>query len=112
MARNYHQGQPWTSGTITKQDGPLSFTVHVENGQMWKRHVDQLKTLHSSTPQSEFPTTDSSTFDTTPLPNTTTAEPGATAGRSPDNNGSTPTEYPPQPRLYPQRNRQPPDRLM
>lgn len=105
MARKYRQGQPWIPGTISKQDRPLSFTVCMENGQMWKRHINQLKTLHSLTPPSEFPTPNSSTLDSTPLPNTTSTGLEADTGRSP-------TESPPQPRVYPQRNRQPPDRLM
>ena len=48
MVRNYRSGPDWIPGTVTKALGPLTFLVCVENGQVWKRHIDQIKLLRAS----------------------------------------------------------------
>ena len=45
MVRNYRLGPVWMPGTTTQAQRPLTFIVCVESGQLWKRHVDQLKSL-------------------------------------------------------------------
>ena len=54
MVKNFRPGPNWVPGTITKQDGPVSFTVCVENGQLWKRHIDHIKSLGDREIQHEF----------------------------------------------------------
>ena len=44
MARNYHEGPDWLPGTVLELLGPVTYHMKV-NGQVWKRHIDQLKIL-------------------------------------------------------------------
>ena len=41
-ARNYGVGQTWSPGVIIGVDGPVSFVVKLEDGRIWRRHLDQL----------------------------------------------------------------------
>ena len=44
--RNYRKNHSqWTSGTVTAQTWPVSYSVEVTPGVTWRRHADQ---LHSS----------------------------------------------------------------
>ena len=62
-------------GVIIKQLGPLSYFIKLDDGHLWKRHVDHLKLVPSQLPvavtddddisfkddlEEEFPTADSS----------------------------------------------------
>ena len=40
VAQNFRPGPTW------KENGPLSFTICLEDGQVWKRHMDHIKFLH------------------------------------------------------------------
>ena len=42
IARNYSDGEKWLSGTIAEKLGPLSYSVKMDNGLLWRRHIDQL----------------------------------------------------------------------
>ena len=54
MVRNFCAGDKWIAGTIMERTGPLSYLVQVTGGQMWKRHIDQLRQMDDS-PQQEKP---------------------------------------------------------
>ena len=43
MARNYRAGPVWIPGTVVKQNGPLSYLVKANGGQLWRPHIDQLR---------------------------------------------------------------------
>ena len=43
MARNYRAGPVWIPGTEVKQNGPLSYLIKANGGQLWRRHIDQLR---------------------------------------------------------------------
>ena len=43
MAHNYRPGNKWVPGILKKQLGPVTFLVETEQGQIWKRHIDQLQ---------------------------------------------------------------------
>ena len=43
MVRNWHAGDKWIPETIMETTCPLSYLVQVAGGQMWKRHIDQLR---------------------------------------------------------------------
>ena len=68
MTRNYRSGPDWIPGTITAIKGPVTFTVCVDNGQLWKRHVDQLKSLSAMSPQTEFAHSSDSDTDFNMIP--------------------------------------------
>ena len=36
----------WLSGTIAERHGPKSYVVSLDDGQVWKRHVDHIQRLH------------------------------------------------------------------
>ncbi|XP_063627468.1 uncharacterized protein K02A2.6-like [Cydia splendana] len=42
-ARNFSKGEKWVSGTITEQLGSRNYLVQREDGQIIKRHIDQLR---------------------------------------------------------------------
>ena len=42
-AQNFALGRPWVPGTICAIDGPVSYVVRLEDGRIWRRHVDQLR---------------------------------------------------------------------
>ena len=122
MVRNYRPGPAWIPGTITQAQGPLTFIVCVESGQLWKRHVDQLKSLSTPKPTTEFTIDGNQDAEHTPADSVTPSEPT----KSQTTTGSGTSLSPPSPSptadqdrsalsgtsRYPQRDRHPPDRLM
>ena len=60
MVRNYRQGPKWVEGVLTKQIGPLTFLMQVDQGQILKHHVDQLQDIVDS-PQSSIDTSPTET---------------------------------------------------
>ena len=46
MARNNKPRMPDVLDKVTKRLGPLTYLVETESGQIWKRHIDHLKSLH------------------------------------------------------------------
>ena len=62
LVRNYRPGEDWVPGTVVDRKGPHSYTVQVANGQLWHRHIDQLKEMKDS-PQEDV-LTNSSDIDT------------------------------------------------
>lgn len=43
MARNYGRGPKWESAVVVERKGPLSYTVQLNSGVIWRRHIDQLR---------------------------------------------------------------------
>ena len=41
IARNYSDGEKWLPGTIAEKLGPLLYSVKMDNGLLWRRHIDQ-----------------------------------------------------------------------
>ena len=54
MAHNLRPGPKWIPGTIVGRNGPLSYVVQVEGGQVWKRHIEQLREV-GDTPVGDIP---------------------------------------------------------
>lgn len=101
MARNNKTGMPYVCGKIKKKIGPLTET---ESGQIWKRHIDHLKSLGGS----NFSTSESDEQLTysTELEDSEVVIEDANASES---NAHTDQQSPP--RRYPQReSRHPPKR--
>lgn len=75
MARNVRPGDDWIPATVVERTGPVSYLVETCEHQLWKRHVDQLKTLADSTPVEGRNTasSDSSEDFDIRIPTTTTA---------------------------------------
>ncbi|KRZ00689.1 Uncharacterized protein T11_4754 [Trichinella zimbabwensis] len=42
-AKNYSSGKIWKPATVVTPTGPLSYKVQTEDGQLWRRHIDQLR---------------------------------------------------------------------
>ena len=97
LIKNYRPGEDWVPGVIVERRGPHSYIVKVANGQVWHRHIDQLKEMKDSPQEISETSTDidSQAFETIP----TELPPS-----------STDTTTSQQPR-YPKRNRKPPERL-
>ena len=79
LARDYRQGnRKWQPGEIVSKTGPLTYTVKVSSGLIWRRHVDQL--LDSTTRHSNQVNTESgvsSTDNPEEFPSFTPATPPA-----------------------------------
>ena len=48
MARNLRPGDDWVPAIVIERTGPVSYSVETAEHQLWKHHVDQLKTLADS----------------------------------------------------------------
>ena len=114
MVRNYRQGQDWIPATVTQELGSRTFLVCVENGQIWKRHSNQMKIFGSSKGLTEIRSEENpetGTFDSTELPisRPPTLPPAVPASPTP-----VPDSLPPPPVTtprYPHRSHRPPDRF-
>ncbi|CAI7935202.1 Hypothetical predicted protein, partial [Podarcis lilfordi] len=42
FARNYVGDIPWVPTTVVGVTGPRSYQVALEDGRLWRRHIDQL----------------------------------------------------------------------
>ena len=47
QTRNFSGNRKWTPGTIIQQNGPVSARIKLENGDIVKRHEDQLLAIES-----------------------------------------------------------------
>ena len=58
MARNHGNGPKWMFSVVIERKGPLSYTVQLESGLLWRRHIDQLRHGINVSPESgvEAPT--------------------------------------------------------
>ena len=43
LAKNFSRGPPWITGKVLKESGATTFQVELPDGQVIRRHVDQLK---------------------------------------------------------------------
>ena len=43
LARDYGGADKWVSGIVTQRLGPITYSIEISNGQIVKRHIDQLK---------------------------------------------------------------------
>lgn len=46
--RNYRDGPKWIKGVVVDKLGPVSYLVKTMNGDLWRRHVDQLRAAMDS----------------------------------------------------------------
>ena len=83
MARNYGSGPKWESAVVVERKGPLSYTVQLDSGVIWRRHIDQLRDGVSVTSQDE---------DDVPVGNSTPLESETPDQESPDRPGTANTE--------------------
>lgn len=66
-ARNYARvGERWKFGTVIKQLGRLHYLIKIDDGNVWKRHIDQIRTIGKECKSSEI-----NTEISTPLVHTT-----------------------------------------
>ena len=83
MARNYSSGPKWESAVVVERKGPLSYTVQLDSGVIWRRHIDQLRDGVSVTSQDK---------DNVPWGNTTPPESETPNQESSDQSGTVNTE--------------------
>jgi len=43
VVKDQNPGKQWVPGIIEKLQGPVTYLVHLDTGQLWKRHIDHLK---------------------------------------------------------------------
>ena len=51
VVKNLRPGSTWIPGMVTKQLGPVTFSITTDDGQVWKRHIDHVKALGDQTMQ-------------------------------------------------------------
>ena len=125
LCRNFRQGPKWVAGTVLVGDG-ASVRVKMDDGRVWRRHVDHVKPMQlerQPSEQSESSSTGSSEDPLSVPPEDRSVEREDTSGTEaePTENHSenvtqdSPIQDPPiQERIEPRRStreRQPPDRL-
>ena len=102
MARNFRPGTVWVPGTITERTGPVSYLIQVSTGQLWKRHIDHIRTMEDS-PQVDLediqdhvePYTEDSPVQTLPAPEGVPAQSTLLDGQPIVDNTTIPLETPP-----------------
>ena len=50
MAKNNKQEMPFVPGVVKKKLGPLTYLIETQNGLIWTRHIDHLKSLGHNNP--------------------------------------------------------------
>ena len=59
MAKNLRPGAAWVPGVVVERVGPLTYLVQVDDGGLWKRHIDHLRersgTLQEAAERSTHP---------------------------------------------------------
>lgn len=138
-ARNWREGPAWVRARVHDSLGPVSYLVELENGDLWRRHIDHLRTRSSDIqtdsslsganepdtppadaptegPETPMPDRPEPTAPPVPEPSQQNAPPFS---REPSNVRTPPLSNRVQPTVepettnqrYPTRSRQPPERL-
>ena len=117
--KNFRDGPPWLKGVIADRLGPVSYLVRMEDGALWRRHVDHLRSGSSDAvsvesrnedlPDLETGTVSAEASSLSPVPVTA----GETGDRSSERQTESGTETSDQAsrNRYPSRIRRPPERL-
>ena len=82
-AKNVGQGPPWLPGVTQESKDPVSYTVELEDGRVFRRHVDHLRACIGTAPPSvemdDYPTIEIPSQNSDLLP---ADLPPATAGQT------------------------------
>lgn len=54
LARDYRGRERWTSGVVTAQSGPVSYTVDVGTSEERRHHTDQLLSIPNQTAETQL----------------------------------------------------------
>ncbi|XP_063825507.1 uncharacterized protein K02A2.6-like [Ostrinia nubilalis] len=54
IARNYSDREKWKFGTILNKLGSLHYTVELDSGERWRRHINQIRGVGSQIPKQQF----------------------------------------------------------
>ena len=123
--RNFREGPQWLEGVIVDCLGPVSYMVRVKTGDLWKRHVDHIRSGLNpplmSPPQgseqdvteqtSSFPSQSTQDHQNDTASQPTAAGPPETVSGPTQRSASSAAAQSSESRRYPIRSRQPPDRL-
>ena len=67
-ARNFRDGSTWVKADVVDQVRALSYLVQLRAGEMWRRHIDHLRTGLAEPPQLDTPeVTQGAEVDPSPL---------------------------------------------
>ena len=73
--RNYRSGPRWIPRIVEEVKGPVSYIVRIfENGELWHRHLNQIREGESDTSSQPTPAQPSQTSDLVGLPVTATTD--------------------------------------
>jgi len=67
VVRDQNPGKPWVPRVIEKLQGPVTYLVRLDTGQLWKRHIDHLKEINGSSTETVPKTTETEMINA-PLP--------------------------------------------
>ena len=115
--RNYSTGPKWLSGRVQRRTGPVSVLVKLSNGQIWRRHHDQLRSaLNWDTPVDSNISTDSPLQEFGPSvtelsPPIVEDTPAIEASAASGTTASSEEKPSDSPKCYPKRIRRPVDRF-
>ena len=74
MARNWRPGPEWVRGVVMERLGPLTYHIRTSSGQLWKRHIDQVRELGDH-PEKRTASTEMSDLDFGCSPSEDTSDP-------------------------------------
>ena len=58
VVRDQNPRKPWVPGTIEKLQGPVTYLVRLDTGQLWRRHIDHLREIDDSSVEAASKTTE------------------------------------------------------
>ena len=103
MARNYRQGERWLPGVVVQKLGPLTYSIQLDSGMLWRRHIDQLHPIRDDT------VTAPPDIEQCILPSSSESETVPDQPMIPPTQPTAQNSTPPRPSSrYPVRDRQPP----
>ncbi|KAK3107148.1 hypothetical protein FSP39_008158 [Pinctada imbricata] len=110
---DYRQGgNKWASGIIAEQTGPLSYKIDTENGSIWRRHVDQIRSANAKIDKPEPPLIVNLPGSSSVCKESSDKSKSSQSVEKPlSPPPSVPQQVEPPSRRYPQRIRKPPNRL-
>ncbi len=73
--KNFSSGPTWIPGKVQKRTGPLSYIIELGNGQVVRRHIDQVRTKHVVAPAGTAMELETSLQDVEELPLTEPVSP-------------------------------------
>lgn len=111
--RDFRVKGSWRSGVIKSRTGPVSYSIQLDSGELWRRHVDHIKGLGTQTGSSQDNSSTAMEHEFYDYSSPSAAMVPSAESTLPRTENGPQQAIPPSNSLrrYPQRNRRPVDRF-